>query len=445
MNSSAFIKSSKEALLKKILNKTAVVSVVGLGYVGLPLAVENAKSGYRTLGIDLQVDKVNRINEGCNYISDIIDSELITVVKEGLLVATTDFGYINEVDCVAICVPTPLDEHLQPDISYIRASVESVGHYLHEGMLVILESTTYPGTTEELVKPLLEEISGLKCEEDFYLAFSPERVDPGNKEYTTHNTPKVIGGIGKVSNELAKAWYGQVLLSEIYEVSSPAVAEMEKLLENVYRNINIGLINEMAIICNRMQINIWEVIDAAKTKPYGFEAFYPGPGVGGHCIPLDPHYLTYKAREYNYHTKLIETSSEINNYMPEYIVERISQLLNNDSKSLKGSKILIMGVAYKQDIDDYRESPVLKIMDILAKNGANVSYYDPYIPECYYKGTTYINSTFSQKVLEEADLIVIGTKHSAFDYFGIQKNASMILDLRNAMKDIKDRKNIETL
>lgn len=445
MNLCEFTISLKDALLKKILEKSAIISVVGLGYVGLPLAVENAKAGYKTIGIDVYIDKVNRVNEGCNYISDIIDEELMTVVGNGLLKATSDFSLINEVDCVAICVPTPLDEHLQPDLSYIRESVKNVGRYLHKGMLVILESTTYPGTTEELVKPLLEEVSGLKCEEDFYLAFSPERVDPGNKNYNTQNTPKVVGGIGKESTELVKALYQQILHSDIYEVSSPAVAEMEKLLENIYRNVNIGLINEMAIICNRMNINIWEVIEAAKTKPYGFEAFYPGPGVGGHCIPLDPYYLTYKAREFNCHTKLIETSSEINNYMPEYIIERISKILNNFNKSLKGSKILILGVAYKQDIDDYRESPVLKIIDILIRQGAKVSYHDPLIPEYKYKGQLYINTELNEKNLEDADLVVIATKHSIFNLDTIQRYSLMIFDIKNAMKNIKTRGNIEVL
>ncbi|PKM94219.1 MAG: UDP-N-acetyl-D-glucosamine dehydrogenase [Firmicutes bacterium HGW-Firmicutes-1] len=435
----------KEVLLKKIIEKVAVVGVVGLGYVGLPLAVENAKAGYKTIGIDIQKEKVNKVNAGCNYISDIIDEDLKKVVEDGRLKATTDFAFINELDCVVICVPTPLDEHLQPNISYIRQSVECVGQHLHKGMLIILESTTYPGTTEELVKPILEKISGLKCEEDFYLAFSPERVDPGNKNYHTQNTPKVVGGVGQDSTKLAKTLYQQILASDIYEVSSPAVAEMEKLLENVYRNINIGLINEMAIICNRMQINIWEVIDAAKTKPYGFEAFYPGPGIGGHCIPLDPHYLTYKAREFNYHTKLIETSSEINNYMPEYIVERISKILNSFSMSLRGSKILILGVAYKEDIDDYRESPVLKIMDILKRQGVLVTYHDPYISECQDAGIVYINTELNEKNLKEANLVVIATKHSLFDYDYIQSNAVMIFDLRNAMHDVQNRENVETL
>lgn len=435
----------KDVLLKKILEKTAVVGVVGIGYVGLPLAVESAKAGYMTIGIDIQKEKVSKVNEGCNYIGDIVDEELLTVVEGGLLQATSDFSRIKETDCVAICVPTPLDEHLQPDISYIRASVANVGQYLHKGMLVILESTTYPGTTEELVKPLLEELSGLKCEEDFYLAFSPERVDPGNKNYDTHNTPKVVGGIGKNGTQLAKELYGQILLGTIYEVSSPAVAEMAKLLENVYRNINIGLINEMAIICNRMQINIWEVIDAAKTKPYGFEAFYPGPGIGGHCIPLDPYYLTYKAREFNYHTKLIETSSEINNYMPEYIIERISKILNSFSKSIKDSKILILGVAYKPDIDDFRESPILKIIEMLVGQGAKVTYHDPYISECYYKDQSYIGTELNEKILMEANLVVIATNHSQFDLDYVQKNSAMIFDLRNAMKSIAFRENIETL
>ena len=330
----------KEQLLGKINNRSARIGVVGLGYVGLPLAVEKAKAGYCVTGFDVQQSKVDMVNEGRNYIGDIIDNDLSDVVKSGKLRATSDFSLIKDVDCIAICVPTPLDRYKQPDISYVKLSAETIAQFLHQDMLVVLESTTYPGTTEELLKPILEERSGLICGKDFFLAFSPERVDPGNLLYKTKNTPKVVGGIGRDSSMLAAALYRCVLEGEIIEVSCPAVAEMEKLLENTYRNINIALVNEMAIICDKMGINVWEVIDAAKTKPYGFQAFYPGPGVGGHCIPLDPFYLAWKAREFDYHTRLIELSGEINQYMPQYVVERAYRILNRFGEAAEGGKNL---------------------------------------------------------------------------------------------------------
>ncbi|MCY6353845.1 nucleotide sugar dehydrogenase [Clostridium sp. ZS2-4] len=437
--------SNKEKLLEKIQNKIAVIGVVGLGYVGLPLSVENAKSGYKVVGFDVQEKKVNMVNEGHNYIGDIVDAELEKLVLEGKLRATTDFDFAKGVDVVLICVPTPLDKYQQPDISYVKSSTEAVGKYIHEGMLVVLESTTYPGTTEELILPILEEKSGLKCGRDFYLAFSPERVDPGNLIYKTRNTPKVVGGVGKDSTEIAAALYRNVLEGEVLEVSSPKVAEMEKILENTYRNINIGLINEMAIICNKMNINIWEVIEAAKTKPYGFQAFYPGPGLGGHCIPLDPYYLTWKAREYDYHTRLIETSGEINNYMPQYILQRASKILNKFKKPLNGSKILILGIAYKNDIDDYRESPALKVIENFKKEGAYVEFNDPYIPSYRYKGEEYNGVELTQEVLNNADLVVITTAHKKYDYNFIQKNSEFIFDTRNATKDVENKQNIELL
>ena len=375
----------KNDLLKKIADKTAVVGIVGLGYVGLPLAVEMAEAGYKTIGFDVQSKKVDSVNAGHNYIGDIVGDKLKNMVETGYLRATSDFDFISGVDAVAICVPTPLDKYQQPDISYVKSSTESVARHVHPGMLVVLESTTYPGTTQELLKPILEQ-SGLKCGEDFFLAFSPERVDPGNKQYKTKNTPKVVGGITPDCTKIAASLYRNVLDGGVYEVSSPAVAEMEKLLENTYRNINIGLANEMAIICNRMGINVWEVIDAAKTKPYGFQAFYPGPGLGGHCIPLDPFYLTWKAREYDYHTRLIETSGEINTGMPEYVVDRVMKVLNRNKKAMNGAKVLVLGVAYKNDIDDYRESPALNVIDHLIEQGAETVYYDPFIPEYKHKG-----------------------------------------------------------
>jgi UDP-N-acetyl-D-glucosamine dehydrogenase len=435
----------KEVLLKKIQDKTASIGVVGLGYVGLPLAVEKAKAGYKTIGFDIQHTKVHMVNEGKNYIGDILDGELEGVVKSGMLSATSNFSFIKDVDCVAICVPTPLDKYQQPDITYVKNSTEDVARYLHEGMLIILESTTYPGTTEELLKPILEEASGLKCGKDFFLAFSPERVDPGNKSYNTKNTPKVVGGVGKESTEIAAALYRSVLDGDVFEVSNPAVAEMEKLLENIYRNINIGLANEMAIICDKMGINVWEVIEAAKTKPYGFQAFYPGPGIGGHCIPLDPFYLTWKAREYDYHTRLIETSGEINNYMPSYVIERAYRILNKYAKAMKNANVLILGVAYKQDIDDYRESPALKVIENFEKQGANVLYNDPYISDFRHKGKEYRGVELSQQILNQSDLVVLVTMHSCYDYDFIQQNAQVIFDTKNAMKNVKSRENIELL
>ena len=435
----------KSELLEKIKEKSAVVGIVGLGYVGLPLAVEFAKAGYRTIGFDVQAKKVDAVNAGHNYIGDIVGDTLKNMVETGKLSATSDFAFIRKVDAVAICVPTPLDKYQQPDISYVKGSTESVAKYVHPGMVIILESTTYPGTTEELLKPILE-AGGLKCGEDFYLGFSPERVDPGNKQYKTKNTPKVVGGIGKDSTEVAAALYRSVLAGGVYEVSSPAVAEMEKLLENTYRNINIGLANEMAIICHRMGINVWEVIEAAKTKPYGFQAFYPGPGLGGHCIPLDPFYLAWKAREFDYHTRLIETSGEINTGMPEYVVQRAMTVLNRDQKSLNGSKVLVLGAAYKADIDDYRESPALNVIDLLIKQGADTTYYDPYIPEYRHKGKTHTGAKeLTDDMLKQADIVIICTAHTCFDYDKIQKLSKEVFDTRNAMKDVKNRSNIELL
>jgi UDP-N-acetyl-D-glucosamine dehydrogenase len=431
-------------LIEKIKNKSAVIGVIGLGYVGLPLAVEKAKTGYHVIGFDVQEKKISMVNEGINYIGDIVNSDLKEVVDKGFLSATSDYSKLEGCDAVTICVPTPLDEHYQPDISYVEASSKEVGKYIHKDMLVVLESTTYPGTTEEIVMPILEQ-SGLKCGRDFYLAFSPERVDPGNKLYNTKNTPKVVGGVTEKCTEIAAAMYETVIEGEIHKVSSPKVAEMEKLLENTYRNINIGLANEMAILCNRMGINVWEVIDAAKTKPYGFQAFYPGPGLGGHCIPIDPFYLTWKAREFDYHTRLIETSAEINQYMPEFVVERVMKILNKGKKTLNGAEVLVLGVAYKQDIDDFRESPALKVIENLEKHGAEVRYNDPYIPAFQYRGKEYASVELTKENLKSADIVVITTMHTAYDYQLIAENAAMIFDTKNAMKDLKNRDNIEVL
>lgn len=436
----------KELLLNKIKNKEIIVGVVGLGYVGLPLAVEKAKAGFKTIGFDIQKEKVQMVNEGHNYIGDVVDSELAELVHSGMLQATSDFSFIKDVDFIAICVPTPLDAHQQPDISYVKSSAESISKYLRKGTMVVLESSTYPGTTEELVKPILEKGSGLICGTDFYLGFSPERVDPGNAVYHTKNTPKVVGAIGKDATEVIAAMYRTVLDGDIHEVSSPAVAEMEKILENTYRNINIGLVNELCILCEKMGISAWEVIDAAKTKPFGFQAFYPGPGLGGHCIPLDPYYLTWKAREYGFHTSMIENSMIINDKMPEYCVERCYKVLNRQKKAMSESKILVLGVAYKNDIDDYRESPALKVIELLKDENASVDFYDPYIPEYRYKGNKYQGiGKIDPGVLQKYDLVVITTAHKSYDLEMIQKNSKAIFDTRNAMKDCKNRDNIELI
>ncbi|WP_163195285.1 nucleotide sugar dehydrogenase [Clostridium thermarum] len=427
--------SAKEILLNKIKTKTATIGVVGLGYVGLPLAVEKAKAGYRVIGFDVQDKKVQMVNEGHNYIGDVVDAELAELVKEGRLRATTDFSFVKDVDAVAIAVPTPLDKFKQPDVSYVVNSTKSIAKYIHKGMLVVLESTTYPGTTEEIVKPILEE-SGLKCGEDFFLAFSPERVDPGNKQFKTKNTPKIVGGITPDCTEVAAAMYENVLEGTIHRVSSPAVAEMEKILENTFRHINIGLVNEMAILCKRMGIDIWEVIDAAKTKPYGYMAFYPGPGLGGHCIPLDPFYLTYKAREYDYHTRLIETAGEINDFMPEFVVDNAMKLLNVEKKALNGAKVLLLGVAYKKDIDDYRESPALKVIEHLEAGGAEVIINDPYIPNFKHGGKEYFSVPW-EEAIGDADMVIITTDHSDYNYEAIVENAKIVYDTRNATKEVK--------
>jgi UDP-N-acetyl-D-glucosamine dehydrogenase len=421
-----------EHLFAKFRSKQAVIGVVGMGYVGLPLAVEIAKSGFRVIGFDIQESKVEMLNSEMNYIGDVCDDELSQVVREKKLSATSNYSFIKEVDAITICVPTPLDKYQQPDTSYVEQSAEVIANYIRPGMLVILESTTYPGTTEELVKPILEK-SGLTCGIDFFLAYSPERVDPGNKYFNTNNTPKVVGGVTPECTRVAAMMYRAVLKAEIFEVGSPAVAEMEKIYENTFRNINIALANEMAILCSRMGINVWDVIDAAKTKPYGFMAFYPGPGLGGHCIPIDPFYLTWKAREFNYHTRLIEVAAEINNSMPDFVVEKISQILNENSKPINRANIYLLGVAYKKDIDDYRESPVLKIINQLVKKGANIMFSDPFIHHCKDGDQVYEAIPLVQENLERADIVVITTDHTDFDYDLIQKFAPVIFDTRNAM------------
>lgn len=433
-------------ILTRIAERTLVCGTIGLGYVGLPLAVEKAKAGFKTIGFDVQPEKVALVNRGENYIGDVVQEDLAQLVSSGMLEATGDVSRVSECDFVAICVPTPLDAHQQPDTSYMEASAAAVAPYLGEGCMVVLESTTYPGTTEELIKPILEEGSGMRCGEGFYLGFSPERVDPGNLIYKTKNTPKVVGALGGEALERISAVYEAVLEGGVTRVSSPAVAEMEKILENTYRNVNIGLVNELAMLCDRMGIDVWEVIDAAKTKPYGFTAFYPGPGLGGHCIPLDPYYLSWKAREYGFHTSMIEASMTVNDSMPEWVAERVARILNRACKAMMGAKVLVLGIAYKQDVDDYRESPALRVIERLEERGAEVSYFDPWVAEYRHKGKAVRSiPELTAEVVESADLILVACAHTDVDYGLVQRHARAVLDTKNAMKHITPRDNIEVL
>lgn len=433
-------------IMQAISSRSLICGTVGLGYVGLPLAVEKAKAGFKTIGFDVQKEKVDMVNAGHNYIGDVVQEDLEQLVKDGMLEATQDYARIGECDFVAICVPTPLDEHQQPDTSYMEASAREIAPYLKKGAMVVLESTTYPGTTEELIRPILEEGSGFTCSKDFFLGFSPERVDPGNLIYKTKNTPKVVGAIGEEALERISAVYEAVLDGGVTRVSSPAVAEMEKILENTYRNVNIGLVNEMAMLCDRMGIDVWEVIEAAKTKPYGFTAFYPGPGLGGHCIPLDPYYLSWKAREYGFHTSMIEASMTVNDGMPEWVASRAARILNRHGKAMNGSKVLVLGVAYKQDIDDYRESPALRVIERVKERGADVEYYDPWVPEFRHKGE-HMESIheLSAEAIASADIVLVTCAHTNVDYCLVQRHAKAILDTKNAMKAVNNRDNIEVL
>ena len=421
---------------EKLINKTAKVGVIGLGYVGLPLAVEIAKAGYTVLGFDIQESKVNKIKHGESYIRDIIPQDLVKIVHDEHLSATTNLKRIGECDVIIICVPTPLDKFKQPNLSYVKDATKAISNNMHEDMLIILESTTFPGTTEEVVKPLLEQ-TGLKVGIDFYLVFSPERVDPGNVAYKTYNTPKVVGGCTQKCAEVAKILYNNVLAASIFTVSSPKEAEAAKILENTFRIVNCALANEMAIIYQKMGINIWEVIAAASTKPFGYIPFYPGPGVGGHCIPLDPFYLTYKAREFYYHTKLIELAGEINDNMPDYVVDRLMNILNEREMTLKNSRVLLLGIAYKGDIDDLRESPALKVWELLENKGANVIYHDPYCVSVKWKGNIVNSTELSPSLIRSCDVIVITTMHKQrINYRMVLDNATLIFDTKNAIETI---------
>jgi UDP-N-acetyl-D-glucosamine dehydrogenase len=421
---------ASDILSEKISSRRARVGVVGLGYVGLPLAVEYAEAGFDVTGIDLSEAKTARLNAGESYIGDVPTKAVSELVKAGKLRATRDFSAIAELDTVNICVPTPLRKTKDPDMSYIVSACEEIAKYLHAGMLIILESTTYPGTTDELVLPMLEK-SGLKCGEDFFLCFSPERVDPGNPNFQTKNIPKVVGGTTAACTELGRLFYSQAL-ERVVPVSSTQVAEMVKLLENTFRMINIGLANEIAIMCDGMGINVWEVIEAAATKPFGFMPFYPGPGLGGHCIPIDPFYLSWKTKQAGIEARFIELAGYINGQMPHFVVAKIQNALNDVGKPVKGSTIHIFGVSYKRDIDDMRESPALDIMHLLKRRGALVRYSDPHVPELELEGETL--TAVDAETARDADCAVVVTDHKAFDYAALAENAPLIVDTRNAFR-----------
>lgn len=425
-------------LKEKIKDRTAEVAVVGLGYVGMPLVVEVAKAGFKTRGIDIRREIIDRINKGINHIKD-VDSQIVeTIVNDGLFSATDDFSVCEHSDVISICVPTPLTKTNDPDLSYIINATESIVPYLRKGHLVVLESTTYPGTTEEVVLPILAK-SGLLVDEDFFLAFSPERVDPGNKEFGTKNTPKIIGGVSKNSTEYAADFYSQ-FIDNVIKVSSARVAEMTKLLENIFRCVNIALANELMLLCDRMGIDVWEVVDAAATKPFGFMAFKPGPGLGGHCIPIDPFYLSWKAREFGFNTEFIELSGKINRYMPQYVITKAVEALNKDKKSINTSNVMLLGVAYKKDVEDLRESPAINIAEMLLDRGAILTYHDPHIPEFHVQGVNQQSVELSAESICKQDLVIIVADHTNVDYELVVNNAKRIVDTRNILRNYKSER-----
>jgi UDP-N-acetyl-D-glucosamine dehydrogenase len=424
----------KDQLLKRIADRSATVAVVGLGYVGLPLAVEFAKAGFNVIGYDVSKRVVDLLMRGESHIQDVPASEIAALVKAKKFTATTDESMLKTADTISIAVPTPLAKTRDPDMSYVIAVAEAVQRQAHPGVLIVLESTTYPGTTREVMQPRFEAL-GYKVGEDVFLAFSPERVDPGNEKWNTKNTPKVVGGITPACVAVAKALY-ETCIDTIVPVSTPEAAELVKLLENTFRSVNIGLVNEMAIVCDKLGVDVWEVIDAAATKPFGFMKFTPGPGIGGHCIPLDPHYLAWKMRTLNYRTRFIELASEVNSSMPEYVVEKTSIALNDDRKSVKGSRILVLGVAYKRDIDDMRESPALDVIRLLEERGATVDYHDPHVPSYREDGHTRTGVPLTDDIVGAADAVVIVTDHRAVDYKRLVDRAKVIVDTRNALAKI---------
>ncbi|MCY1721683.1 nucleotide sugar dehydrogenase [Prolixibacteraceae bacterium Z1-6] len=431
--------SNKIKILERIQENKLVVGIIGLGYVGLPLAVGFAEAGVKVIGFDKSEQKVQKINNGENYIKDVRDAALKEVVNSVTFKATTDFSLMKECDALLICVPTPLDKFQKPDMSYIESACVEIGRYMKPGTFVCLESTTYPTTTEDFMLPIIESESGLKHGADFWLAYSPERVDPGNKDYVTKNTPKVLGALDKDGLEVGEAIY-KFAIDNLHTVSSPRVAEMVKILENTYRLVNISLINELTLLAGKMGIDIWEVIEAAKTKPFGFQAFYPGPGVGGHCIPLDPFYLEHIAKRFDFDLSMIHTAGHINMRMPHYMYIKIATALNRHKKAVNGSKVLFLGVAYKPNIDDERESPALEIMDKVVTKGGVVNYHDPYIQHVKTEGGyTFDSLALTEEVLKEADCVVIATNHSVFDAAFIEKHSGLIVDLRNAIKEASDK------
>ncbi|WP_029476092.1 nucleotide sugar dehydrogenase [Deinococcus frigens] len=425
-------------LVEKIQARTARVGVVGLGYVGLPFLVEKAKVGFQVVGIDRSPERAGMVARGQNYIGDVQDEDLSRIVEQGLVSTTTDFAVVPELDVIVICVPTPLDRNLTPDLSYVRSVTAEIADRLRPGQLISLESTTYPGTTEEVMKPILE-AGGLKAGVDFFLAHSPERVDPGNARYTTKNTNKVVGGNDPVSLEVAVTFYRQTI-EHVVPVSSAKAAEMVKVYENTFRAVNIALANEIALLCDRMGISVWEVLDAAFTKPFGIMPFYPGPGVGGHCIPLDPHYLEWKAREYNFQTHFIALAGETNRKMPEFVVDKAARVLNGARKALNGSRVLLLGMAYKSDLDDYRESPALEVYRLLQASGAEVSFHDSWTPEVNEHGVQASGVELTDGVLQDADLVIITTRHSDVDYANVVEQSQAILDTRYATRGLTSDK-----
>ena len=425
----------KDELLELIHKRRANIAIIGMGYVGLPLAITFANAGFNVTGIDPIQEKVDMLNRGESYILDISNAQVRKHTEAGRLRATTDYSILTEIDAVSICVPTPLRKTGDPDLSFIASASESLAPYLHRGMVIVLESSTYPGTTRELVLPKLSECCGLKVGEDFFLAFSPERVDPGRTDFTTYNTPKVVGGITPACTEVSAAWYAQAL-ETIVPVSTTEVAEMTKLLENTFRMVNISMVNELAQMCDRLGIDVWEVIDAAATKPFGFMKFTPGPGMGGHCIPVDPLYLSWKMKSINYTARFIDLASEIDSNMPRYVVSKIQDALNRYKKPLNGSKVLILGVAYKPNVNDLRESPAFDVIHLLQEKGALVSYYDPYVPEVDYEFVRMTSEKDLAAAVEKADLVAIITNHTKVDYNLVFEKAQLIFDARNALKNI---------
>jgi len=422
---------------EKIRSRSAKVGVVGLGYVGLPLAVAFSEAGFRVLGFDIQQKRVDLVNQGKSYIADVSEARLSSALANNLVEATTDQSRLGEVDAICVCVPTPLTKTKDPELAYVISESEAVSRYLQKGQLVVLESTTYPGTTREVMLPILER-SELKAGQDFYLAFSPEMIDPGNKKYTIKNTPKIVGGINHESTKLAELLYQQVA-DIVIPVSCPEVAELTKVFQNVFRSVNIALVNELAHLCEQMGLSVWEVIDAASTKPFGYMPFYPGPGIGGHCIPLDPYYLANKAREYDFHTRFIELAADINERMPYYVVSRISDAINSKGKSLHGAKVLVLGVAYKRDVEDVRESPSLKLIKLLREKGANVSYNDPYVASVRISENNLRSVELTDEQLASADCVVIATDHTCYDYKYIARKSSFIFDTRGATRKLRNK------